>query len=287
MATDQRNILAFLGNDADFRTWGTAIAAQLAAVGLVQTADTGQINLTTVTRPAINTVGGYQIWRFNDAEQANFPIYLKIEYSIGGVADRPSLKVTLGTGSNGSGTLTGQLSTAQVNAAGASKVSTNVLPSYCSGGNGRFHLVTNLDQASNSYAIELMVERTATADGTPNSDGCLIVSQGGGGSSTRNKQVIQNTGTVPASTNHLAAIWHSADGQHTVAGANVAMFPGSFACMGKVYHTYALAYKHADIGELVSVSPVSYRGANHIYMPMGDGLAYVGNSGTHLAIPWE
>jgi hypothetical protein len=37
--------------------WGSGIAAQIAAMGLVQTSDTGQINWATVTRPAINTFG--------------------------------------------------------------------------------------------------------------------------------------------------------------------------------------------------------------------------------------
>jgi hypothetical protein len=43
------------------------IAAQIAAMGLVQTSDTGQINWVTVARPALNTIAGYEIWRFNDA----------------------------------------------------------------------------------------------------------------------------------------------------------------------------------------------------------------------------
>lgn len=95
--------------DAGFRAWGSEFSASLAAVGLVQTADTGQINWVTVTRPAINTAGGYEIWRFADSTY-----YLKFEYGTGGVLTTPQMWITVGTGSNGSGTLTGQLSTRSI-----------------------------------------------------------------------------------------------------------------------------------------------------------------------------
>jgi hypothetical protein len=93
-------------SDAGFRAWGSELAAKLAAVGLVQTADTGQINWSTVTRPGTNTAGGYEIWRFADSS-----LYLKLEYGTGASAAVPLMWVTVGTGSNGSGTLTGQTST--------------------------------------------------------------------------------------------------------------------------------------------------------------------------------
>jgi hypothetical protein len=83
----------------------------LTEVGLVQTSDTGQINLETVELPAVSTTAGYEIWRFNDANQSNDPIYLKIEYGLGTTTSRPRLICSVGTGSNGSGTLTNPSST--------------------------------------------------------------------------------------------------------------------------------------------------------------------------------
>lgn len=93
-------------SDAGFRAWGSELAAKFAAVGMVQTADTGQINWTTVTRPGTNTSAGYEIWRLSGSA-----LYFKIEYGTGSAAANPSHWFTAGTGSNGSGTLTGQLST--------------------------------------------------------------------------------------------------------------------------------------------------------------------------------
>lgn len=93
--------------DAAFRVLGTEIKTNLAAAGLVQTADTGQINWVTATRPAVNTAAGYEIWRLPDSS-----LFFKIEYgSSASAITTPQFWMTVGQGSNGSGTLTGQLST--------------------------------------------------------------------------------------------------------------------------------------------------------------------------------
>jgi hypothetical protein len=92
-------------NDANFRAWGSDLSAAFAEVGLVKTADTGQIDWVTVTRPTLNTAAGYEIWRYT-----NSSVYLKIEYGTGVGAAAPGVWLTVGTGSNGSGTLTGTVS---------------------------------------------------------------------------------------------------------------------------------------------------------------------------------
>lgn len=111
MSTNNYSTVLEHSNNATFRAWGSALAAALAAVGLTQTADTGQINWTTVTRPGANTAAGYEIWRFNDTLQATAPIFIKIEYGTGNSTTSPGIWITVGTGSNGSGTITGQSST--------------------------------------------------------------------------------------------------------------------------------------------------------------------------------
>ena len=80
MATDVRNIPAYIDNDADFRLWGGGISAQLAAVGMVQTSDTGQANWAT----AVGADSPYEVWRFNDALQATKPIFFRLRYQSAG-----------------------------------------------------------------------------------------------------------------------------------------------------------------------------------------------------------
>ena len=94
-------------SDATFRVWAAEVIAQLLAVGITQTADTGQINTGTATRPGTNTNGGYAIFRFNDSMQGTAPIFFRIDFGTGSVATGPRMQLTVGTGSNGSGTITG------------------------------------------------------------------------------------------------------------------------------------------------------------------------------------
>lgn len=96
--------------NAKLRSWGSAISAALVASGLTVTADTGQINWTTVTHPgAINTKAGYEIYRFNDSLQGANPIYFRIDYGTGAAASgtNPCTWMTVGTGSDGAGNITG------------------------------------------------------------------------------------------------------------------------------------------------------------------------------------
>lgn len=97
-------------SDAAFRAWvSEIITALVTTCGLTQTADTGQINTATVTRAGTTqTAAGYVILRFNDTLQATAPIFFKLEFGTGGTQPTdPAMWITVGTGSNGSGTITG------------------------------------------------------------------------------------------------------------------------------------------------------------------------------------
>lgn len=93
-------------SDAGFRSWGSEWQSELSGAGLVQTADTGQINWSTVTRPGTNTNAGYEVWRFADSS-----FYIKFFYGTSTSATRSRIQAQVGTGSDGAGTLTGQVST--------------------------------------------------------------------------------------------------------------------------------------------------------------------------------
>lgn len=97
---------------ADFQAWGSALSAAMQSCGLSQTTDTGQINWSTVAIPTvILTSGGYEIYKFTDALQATAPIFIKIEYGSGETLITPMIWITVGTGTNGAGALTGVTTT--------------------------------------------------------------------------------------------------------------------------------------------------------------------------------
>lgn len=110
--------------NAQQAAWIEDFRQSLIDIGLVQTADSGQFTVgtySTVSAGTNNTSGTYDvdaylIFRFNDALQATAPIFIKIEICKGGgsVSNGYSvvLRVTVGTGSDGVGNITGP--TAQI-----------------------------------------------------------------------------------------------------------------------------------------------------------------------------
>lgn len=100
-----------VANDAEFRVWGKFLSDSMESAGWLKTADTGQINWATVTRPvATNTAAGYEI-RKSPTQGGYTDFYLKIEYGSGSNVAYPAVWFTIGTGSDGAGTLTGTVST--------------------------------------------------------------------------------------------------------------------------------------------------------------------------------
>lgn len=178
MTTNTYTTLVAHTTDAEFRAWGSALAASLATAGLVQTADTGQINWATVTRTAsTNVAQGYEIYRFNDALQGTYPLFLKIEYGTGGSTTGPGMWLTVGTGTNGAGTLTGTASTRVTlhgNNAPASTVT--AYPTYVCVKNGYVGVILKaggLSSTPNAICF-FAVARTVDDTGAETGDGYTV-----------------------------------------------------------------------------------------------------------------
>ncbi len=110
MTTGSTNTTFDHSTDANFRTWANELMTMLiTTLGVTQTTDTGQLAfpLTVTTRPGTNTAAGYYILKFNDVLQGTLPIFIKVEVGTGASTTAPIIWLTVGTGSNGSGTLTG------------------------------------------------------------------------------------------------------------------------------------------------------------------------------------
>jgi len=184
-------------NDADFRAWGSDLSASFSDVGLIQTADTGQIDWVTVTRPGASTAAGYEIWRYTDSS-----VYLKIEYGSSGFSSAaPSVWLTVGTGSNGAGTLTGAVSsrapisiqTATLTSAGTSRQSFLVYK------DGFFGFVGYRAASSVGPApfMGAWVAKTTDGAGNPDSRGATVYRKTGGANAVPSVQALNfQTNTV-------------------------------------------------------------------------------------------
>lgn len=174
----------FTTTDASFRAWGSAISTLLDDVGLAKTADTGQINWTTVARPtATNTVAGYEI-RVHDSTLGD--TYFKIEYRTAGstTGANASLQVTIGTGSDGAGTITGVMFAAFLDLMESSSVTTArndtanaTAYAYLDDGTVAWCLAPA--KAVTYYSDLMIFARTSGADGAYNGDGAMVVNQYG------------------------------------------------------------------------------------------------------------
>lgn len=89
-------------SDAGFRVWGKGVSDLLVAAGAVLTADTGQINWTTVTRPGAGASAGYEMFKFTDTTG---DWYLRVSYETAAVATYPALSFQIGASTNGAGVL--------------------------------------------------------------------------------------------------------------------------------------------------------------------------------------
>ncbi len=206
MATQSWSTRIRHDSDANFREWGGELNARLAALGLVKTADTGQINWATVVRAGTSSDAGYEIWRFDDAQQATAPIFIKLFYGTGTGLSNPRLRAQVGTGSNGSGTLTGTTSgTDSIGPVGTSAASDTPRQSYASYSAGFFGLYLKVGGFDGSFFV------ARTVDGLGVADSRGAIAHWGNGTITgyTRRQAFRYTSTAVAYTS-VSAI---ADGQ--------------------------------------------------------------------------
>lgn len=250
-----------VSDDATFRAWGSAYAAKWASMGLVQTADTGQINWATVTKPAaINTAAGYEIWAFNDALQATYPIFVKIEYGTGGAATVGSLWFSVGSGTNGAGTLTGISSTrSQVTCTATA----GALNHYWCGDTNRLGVAVMGAAAATSSGA--WIERTLDASGVVTSEGVTLIFRTG--SAWIAQAWNYTTGPYTTQESSLGAMGPS-QSPWGVYGTQLSVYP--------IYHTKGvfmnpgmncLVFDASSVGQNSTISFTMY-GATHTFFTL-------------------
>lgn len=178
MATDVRTCPSAIQTDADFRLWVQAIeGAMLATGGVVQDSGvTGQIDPTTVTKPATSTDAGYRIYRFNDAMHTGGtrPIWLKITYGIGSGGTNPRLLLQVGEASPTAGTFTGSRVLTSTTLQPNTPTIGNTRTIWASGGPGRVNLVA-ADLTLSGHAVQFHLERVKDLAGANVDDAVVLI----------------------------------------------------------------------------------------------------------------
>ena len=202
MATDSWSTRVRHDSDVLFREWGSEFAGKLAAVGLTQTADTGQINWLTVVRAGTNANAGYEIWRFNDTAHATAPIFMRIDYGTGATTDTPRIQVTVGTGSSGAGVITGTaISVAQTITPAFSPATSDTARQsfmcYAAGTTGFFGFLWKENYSANNDVM-FLVARTVDSAGAATVTGAIAVWGGAGASQLVATQAFRYAATAIA-----------------------------------------------------------------------------------------
>lgn len=187
-------------SDAGFRAWVADFIAQLLAVGIVQTADTGQINTASVNRAAANNDAGYAVFRFDDSLQATAPIFFKVYFGSGFNNTVPRIRVQVGTASNGTGTVSGAGSantdTVSMNNAILSTVTNYSSYFCCIDGCVWWSLKIGAGSANAAYS-HYKLGRTVDNDGDPTADGVIqTIVAGNAVGSTTARTIMFGTSTV-------------------------------------------------------------------------------------------
>jgi hypothetical protein len=295
MGVDARNILNHQANDTDHRSFAQGIHDMLIAAGALQTSDTGQANLTTITRPTANNVSGYEMFRFNDAEHATLPIYVKIEYATGGLATIPALKVTVGTGTNGAGTInaTGLMTGGATNTfhwGNTSETAGQTRPAFAAINNGHFIFAFGMDYVNDRGAV-VCIERPKQGDGSRSTDGVIFWGRVGhsNASGIYFGQIKRADGNGPSpyfsSASGQFPSVQFLDWQDDVVGAEVALFPVAIAVNANLRFSAALTYRESAMGD-EAVEAVTIFGASRNYRAVGAYLRDSSAADAVIALPY-
>ena len=280
MTLSQFNTTNSYSTDAAFQTDCLAIHNAILAVGLVQTADAGQISFPSLTRSVANNSSGYIIYAFADALQATYPVYIKIEYGAGTVNyTQLGLWVTVGFATNGAGVITGNSQTSRIALPSAT---TNVLtPGGVSGSTSRLTASIMLFNGSPAFiSMWFSVERLQSTAGADTSQGIVLAYAQHGSASTpiSGSQVVYYSGYQPPPTTALGSLMpNQPAGTTWVVGANTGTGPilplgfGAHPCIQG-----GLLYFQGDISAQ-SIPSISVYGTPHNYLALGSAPSSLTN----------
>lgn len=209
MATQSTSALIYdISTDARFRAMSQFVEDTLVTVGGWKvTPDTGQTLPSALAHPtAINQKQGYRIYRMNDPLQTTFPVFLRIDFgSTANNALTPGYWLTIGTGSDGVGNITGILLNggatvnATVNGSNASNPVGTAALSYGSADPGRFSICLCSNSVSAFTTVIFTLERSKDAIGNDTGDGLQLIYKTGGNSGFMDaSRYIRFSGTQPA-----------------------------------------------------------------------------------------
>jgi hypothetical protein len=274
-----------LSSDATFRAWAKGVSDLVKAAGLVQTADTGQINFATATWPTVaSTSAGFETFYLNDSKHATDPMYIKLSYGGGTATSRAQVWIQVGTGTDGAGGLTGGAAISPLigtnpnssNPAGNQTAFASAVDGYF----GFFQGVGSTNGGFNNLGAFRYRDYT---------DGTLSTRRGvfAGSALTGLTHAAYNPETVAwsaTSSNFSVLFPDITTTPHGVAtGGQIGFVPGLLYQQGKFYQTPFFLGKNADVNTTAALTMVTPWGTKDFFTLPGFGFGTT----TVGVIPWS
>ena len=191
---------------ANFKDWAQSISNWMTTIGWVQTADTGQVNWSTIA--SVPTVGTYvyEIWKPGDALTT---FYVKIEYGTNNASTNtgPSMRLSAGTTTDGAGTLTGFFTATHVYPANVVLVTSNVTTYNCyyCGDSSFFVIMLWRDDPTAQAPMLFGVQRSINSSGAYTSDFFTVFGSSSGTGRWFQQSVLFGVGAGTDFTQALSA----------------------------------------------------------------------------------
>jgi hypothetical protein len=302
MAVDYRTADAmYTDTDAKYRAFVQGIENAFLGTGaMVLATATGMLDPATVTNPGSGATAGYRVYRFDDADQATSPIFLRVDYWCDYPGTYPRMILQVGTAITAAGAITGARVSTQLN---TSTGNTSGMPSgllrhfWSSGEPGRIAVATG-DPTSDRTPWTFVIERLCKLDGTPTDDGVFYMfTYGNAGDPRCLMGVIPHTRygvnvlEYPFSSSQAWAQPNpGATLSRSASGAFVCVFPYLIALAPDWLGVRSFLGATASAG-LLPGTPVraSWSGDDHDYMPLSvniTGTVFMDSVGTGMIL-WE
>ena len=267
----------------------------------VQTSDTGQINPSTVTAPAQNAYAGYTVYKINDALASACPIFVRFDWGANNAVTKGvGIKATIGTGSDGAGTITGAqvvtlattgtavASTAFTGAGAISGTGASLWDSYAALSAGRAGFLLWRNHSNATAPSIFAIERSLDSNGNYTAAYFTVISMGNNTSGSQ-MWVIFKPGTgasvqmgANGSTGSVFPVVHSTVAS-LIFGSNAPMSP-IFPLIGRVDNglTVLGAVKTGDQSEAAQFQSTLYN-VSHTFVYTKAGNAFTMDSGANWA----
>lgn len=275
MATLNASCVCDNSSLANFKNWAQEISTAFSTLGWVQTSDTGQVNWSTIAAVPSSTYV-YEIWKANGSNASSMPIYVKVGYGFSSTV--PAVEITVGTGSNGSGTITGVVTTGaplEPTLLTLTNKGATTFQCYFSGSADDFRMYMWGASASNQLGELWVIDRSKNSSGADTASyftvcvACSIETTG----IASNKGMQQSLSAAQLSSQHTCLCTTTVDGVVTT-GANwgtVAAYP-VFPDVGQVGNPLLGLMKiyAGDGADTNTVTVNSMYGSSHTYVVVKD-----------------